>query len=88
MNETEVTCITKPAWDNRHEAITALGGPGWYLAVGDVITNIRSRRVWYFVQGLWNKAYVEVVNGPNGAYVRTHANGQWTDNLLHLRQCR
>jgi hypothetical protein len=36
------------------------------------------------------RAYTNVAvdNGPNGKYVRTHADGQWNDNLLALPECR
>jgi hypothetical protein len=29
---------------------------------------------------------VAVVNGPNGKYVRTHADGKWNDNLLAIER--
>jgi hypothetical protein len=32
-------------------------------------------------------ANVAVVNGPNGQYLRTHADGAWNDNLLALAEC-
>ena len=33
------------------------------------------------------RANVGVVNGPNGKYVQTHADGQWNNNLLALPEC-
>ena len=33
------------------------------------------------------RANVGVVNGPNGKYVRTYADGVWNDNLLALYEC-
>jgi hypothetical protein len=27
------------------------------------------------------------VDGPNGKYLRTYADGQWNDNLLSLPEC-
>jgi hypothetical protein len=33
------------------------------------------------------RAEIGVVDGPNGKYVRTHADGYWNDNLLALTEC-
>ncbi|WP_347336787.1 DUF3892 domain-containing protein [Bradyrhizobium japonicum] len=33
------------------------------------------------------RADVGVVSGPNGKYVRTHADGYYNDNLLALPEC-
>jgi len=33
------------------------------------------------------RANVAVVDGAHGKYLRTHADGQYTDNLLWLPEC-
>nr|WP_314464360.1 DUF3892 domain-containing protein [uncultured Novosphingobium sp.] len=34
-----------------------------------------------------NRANIGVVNGQNGKYLRTYADGKWNDNLLALPEC-
>jgi hypothetical protein len=87
MADVQVTCINKQPRDNPHEGITHLGGVGWKWTRQQVIDSIKgaSNSFYTFVGG--KRAEVGVVNGPNGEYVRTHADGYWNDNLLALSEC-
>ena len=52
-----------------------------------MIDSIRAGlNTFYTLEG-GKRAEVGVVNGPNGPYLRTHADGQWNDNLLALIEC-
>lgn len=92
MADVQVTCITKPNPDSPHERITHLGNPraGWTWPVEDVITSIEAKTNSFFVVDPLNgkRSYVGVVR-PTGQrpHVRTHADGQWNNNLLSLNQC-
>lgn len=88
MADLQVTCINKPNRNSPHEAITHLGGITWgkktrQQVVFDIDNNVNT----YFTLVGGNRATVGVVEGPNGKYVRTHADGKWNDNLLALAEC-
>lgn len=87
MPDVQVTCINKQPRDNPHEGITHLGGATWWWTREQVVDSInrRDNTFYTFVNG--NRAEVAVVKGPNAPYVRTHADGQWNDNLLALPEC-
>lgn len=91
MADVQVTCINKQPRNNPHEGITHLGGPGgggWRWTRQQVIDSINARRDTFYTLVGGNRAEVGVVNGPNGPYVRTHADGKWNDNLLALPECQ
>ena len=50
-------------------------------------TSINSGSNTFYTLVNGKRAEVGVVNGPNGQYVRTHADGYWNDNLLALPEC-
>ncbi len=52
-----------------------------------MIDSIRGRTNTFFTLVGQSRAEVAVVDGPNGQYVRTHADGKWNDNLLALPEC-
>ncbi len=84
-----VTCITKPAGDERHEHITHIGGDNWYITVEDAIQFIKQRAWDFYVQDEGNQnliAWVQVIAPSFSAreHIRTYADGRPTDNLLHL----
>ena len=87
MPDVQVQCINKQPRNNPHEGITHLGGAGWKWTRDQVIQSIEARTNTFFTLVNGKRADVGVVNGPNGKYVRTHADGQWNDNLLALREC-
>lgn len=87
MADVEVTCINKTPRNNTNEGITHLGGSGWKWTRAQVITSIEARTHTFYTRGPEGRADIGVVNGPNGKYVRTYANGAWNDNLLSLPEC-
>ena len=87
MANLQVICINKVPRDDPHEGITHLGGSNWKWTRQQVIDAIEGG-VHTFYTSVNNKvAYVGVVNGPHGKYLRTHADGYWNDNLLALPEC-
>jgi hypothetical protein len=91
MADVQVTCINKQPRQNPHEGITHLGGPGgsgWKWTRQQVIDSIRANANTFYTKVDGTRADVAVVKGPNGDYVRTHADGKWNDNLLALMECR
>jgi hypothetical protein len=92
MAEVQVTCITKPHPQSPHEHITELGNPrtGWRWSREQVIASIEAKNNTFFVLNSRNGRRVDIgVVRPAGrpAYLRTHADGDWNDNLLSLDQC-
>ena len=87
MPDARITCITKPNRSNRHESITHVGGNGWRWPVAQVIKSIREKDNTFYTFENGKRAEVAVVDGPHGPYLRTHADGQWNDNLLALPEC-
>lgn len=87
MADVQVTCINKQPRDNPHEGITHLGGATWRWTRQQVIESIKAKTNTFFTFVGGKRAEVAVVNGPNGEYLRTHADSYWNDNLLALREC-
>ncbi len=90
MADVQVTCINKTPRNNTHEGITHLGGTGgngWRWTRQQVVTSINTKTNTFYTMVAGRRADVGVVPGPNGDYVRTHADGQWNDNLLALPEC-
>jgi hypothetical protein len=92
MADVQVTCITKPHPQSPHEHITELGNPraGWKWSREQVIASIDARANTFFVVDPRNRKRADIgVVRPAGrpAYLRTHADGDWNDNLLSLDQC-
>jgi len=92
MADVQVTCITKPHSQSPHEHITELGNPkaGWKWSRDQVIASIDAKSNIFFVIDPYTgkRSNVGVVR-PAGraAYLRTHADGDWNDNLLSLDRC-
>ena len=87
MADVQVTCINKQPRDNTHEGITHLGGSGWRWTRQQVIESIEGKTNTFYTRAGGNRANVGVVNGQNGKYLRTYADGKWNDNLLSLPEC-
>ena len=87
MADVQVTCINKQPRNNTHEGITHLGGSGWRWTRSQVIQSIEAKTNTFYTKVGGNRAEIGVVNGPNGKYVRTYADGKWNDNLLALPEC-
>ena len=90
MADAQITCITKPHPQSPHEHITHVGGAGWKWTREKVIQSIDDKTNTFYVIDPKNqkRAYVGVVRSAGKpAYLRTHADGDWNDNLLSLNQC-
>jgi hypothetical protein len=87
MADARVTCINKQPRDNPHEGITHLGGKEWKWTRAQVIQSIRDGTNTFHTFEGGKRADIGIVEGPNGPYVRTYADGQWNDNLLALPEC-
>lgn len=92
MADVQVTCITKSVPQGGHEHITHLGDVKgtWRWTREEVIQSIDANTNTFFVIDPNNakRSNVGVVR-PVGrpAYVRTHADRDWNDNLLSLPAC-
>ena len=90
MADVQVTCINKQPRNNPYEGITHLGGTGgggWRWTRQQVIDSINSKANTFYTLVDGNRGDIGVVNGPNGPYLRTYADGKWNDNLLSLPEC-
>ena len=82
MADVQVTCINKQDRNSSHEGITHLGGVEWRWTRQQVIDSIEAKTNTFFTSVGGKRADVAVVNGANGKYLRTHADGDWNNNLL------
>lgn len=87
MADVQVTCINKLPRDDTHQGITHLGGASWKWTKQQVIASIEAKTNTFYTQVAGNRGDIGVVNGTNGKYVRTYADGKWNDNLLSLPEC-
>jgi hypothetical protein len=92
MVDVQVTCITKLHPQSPHEHITELGNPraGWKWPREQVIASIDAKTNTFYVVDprTGKRVNVGVVRtAGHPPYLRTYADGIWTDNLLSLDQC-
>ena len=87
MADVQVTCINKQPRNDPYEGITHLGGATWHWTRQQVIDSIEAKTKTFYTLVGNNRGNIGVVNGPNGKYVRTYADGKWNDNLLALPEC-
>ena len=87
MADARVTCINKQPRENPYEGITHLGGATWKWTREQVIASIEAKTNTFFTSVNGKRANIAIINGPNGKYLRTHADGVWNDNLLALPEC-
>ena len=87
MADVRITCITKNPRNNTHEGITHLGNSAGKWSRAEVIGWIESGQNTFYTLANNLRANIAVVNGAHGKYLRTHADGQYTDNLLALPEC-
>jgi hypothetical protein len=90
----EIKCINKSDHMNPHESITAIGGVNadgsvWKLSQEQAISGIEQGKWSFFVENQ-NRA-VEVivaVSRLGNKYLKTSADGEQSNNLLSLYECR
>lgn len=91
MADVKVTCITKAHPQGGHEYITHIGSVDgrWRWSKEQVIQSLDNKSNTFFVVAPSGKrADVGVVKPSSGhPYLRTFADGIWTDNLLSLPSC-
>lgn len=90
MADVHVQYINKQPRQNPYEGITHLGGKaggGWKWTRQKVIESIQDKSNTFFTLVDGNRGNIGVVDGPNGPYLRTYADGKWNDNLLSLPEC-
>jgi hypothetical protein len=87
MADVQVSCVLKTG--TNHESITHLGGVGgggWCWTKQQVVDSINAKANTFYTSVNGVRANIGVVNATP-PYVRTHADGTWTDNLLALPAC-
>ena len=87
MADAQITCINKVPRTDPHEGITHLGALKWKWPRQQVIDSIEGGTNTFFTLVNGKRSDAGIVNGPNGKYVRTHADGYYNDNLLALPEC-
>lgn len=91
MPDCRITHIRKPNRNSTHEHITHVGNlaANWIWTRENVIQSINARTNTFFVFENGTRANVGVVNPSDGRapFLRTYADGKWTDNLLSLPEC-
>ena len=87
MADLQITCINKVNRDSAHDGITHVGANNWKWTRSEVIAFIEKRIHTFYTKVNNKRADVRVVNGSNGKYLRTYADGNYNDNLLALPEC-
>ncbi|TIT01689.1 MAG: DUF3892 domain-containing protein [Mesorhizobium sp.] len=87
MSDVQVTCINKLPRQKTHEGITHLGNSTGKWTRAQVIQWIEGKTITFYTSVGGKRANIGVVIGQNGKYVRTYADGHWSDNLLALPEC-
>lgn len=88
----QVTCINKVIRFDPRSAITHLGGTGpngpWRNTQENVIAAIKAGHRFY-VARLGHVVFLQIRISPFGnEYVKTEADADTPDNLLHLPECQ
>jgi len=91
MADVQITCITR-AGGTGYEHITQAGSVTgqWKWTVAAIVESIDAGSNTFFVldPNTRKRADVGVVRPTGGRpYIRTYADGVWTDNLLSLPSC-
>ncbi|HYW07862.1 MAG TPA: DUF3892 domain-containing protein [Longimicrobium sp.] len=90
MADVRLTCIRKSNPQSAHEHITHVGAADGAVWTRDQVVGWIDRREHTFhVTDAYNRrAEIGVVRETGKQpYLRTHADGQWNNNLLSLPQC-
>lgn len=88
MADCQINCINLSHTGARHEHITHVGnGRAWRITREDAIYRIKAGiDSFYVTDSHGRRANVGVVDA-NPPYLRTYADGVWTDNLLAQTSC-
>ena len=90
MPDVQITCVTKPDRNSAQDRITHVDGSGWKWPAEDVVTSIENGTNTFFViDAAGHRSNVGVVDPVYGRrkFLRTHADGDWNNNLLALPEC-
>jgi Protein of unknown function (DUF3892) len=92
MAEYQVTCIDKLDHLSLHERITHIGNleDQWRLTVEGAIYQIEKKVSQFYTldRSTRKRSYLEVVRELGKApYLKAHADGKWTDDLLTQGEC-
>ena len=92
MDEFEVSCVNKPDRNSRHEHITHIGNinNNWRLTREEAIRRIDAKQQAFYTvdRTTGQKVYIGVYREQGRApFLRTHADGKWSDNLLAQAEC-
>ena len=92
MAEYQVTCINKLDHLSRHEDVTHIGNveDQWRLTVEGAIYQIEKKVSQFYTldRPTKRRAYLEVVRELGKMpYLKAHADGKWTDDLLAQGSC-
>jgi hypothetical protein len=92
MHEFKIDCISRTHSGGTHEHITHIGNAAgkWRLGREDAIAQIELKISAFYTidRHVGKRIYIGVVRELGKApYLRTHANGQWNDNLLAQPAC-
>lgn len=88
MTDVQVTSINRQTGSTAHEGITHLAGDSWRWTRQQVARSIQAGTNTFFTLNNGRRADISIATGPGGAFLRTRADGQWTDDLLALPECR
>lgn len=87
MANCRITHIRKKDRMSSHEHITHAGNPPtWYWTRDQIIKSINDKTNTFYVLENGNRSEVGVVYPTDGRspFIRTYADGKWSDNLLAL----
>jgi hypothetical protein len=84
----QITCVNKPHRASPHEAITHVGNSQGKWTKDQVIAWIEANQYQFYTRDNSGTAWIRVVReSGKRPYLRTYADGRWTDNLLALPEC-
>lgn len=89
----QVKCVNKSDRSNPHERILSIGGTNpngtpWKLPLQDAISGIESGKWQFYVSVGGKSVWVVIAKSAQGhKYLKTDADGEYTNNLLNLTEC-
>jgi hypothetical protein len=83
-NHVQLTRIRLSVPNGSYEHITHAGNSTGLWTREQIVQWIERNEYQFYTEVNNRRAYVGVVHGLHGKYIRTHADGVWNDNLLAL----